>query len=448
MRFPATPSAATGRLRRPLHPPLLVAVLLLLGTLLAGAAAAAEEACGSCHAKLLSAKNVHPPAEDCQSCHEAVATPHPQKGVKTFKLAQEGSDLCSSCHEAFGKQVVHAPAKEGACVTCHDPHGSDEAKLLTAAPKDLCASCHADKLEARHLHGPVSAGECLTCHEAHQADAKGLLRQPAEELCAGCHAETAAFRKAKHVHPALDGGCSTCHDPHGAAYPMLLAEQGAPACYACHEPVATAVEKAAFVHAPVKSEKGCVSCHSPHSSDEPKLLPKREDQTCLACHKNVLPKSAGVLHGPIKDGQCTPCHAPHAGASKKLLADEFPAEPYVAYSDNAFALCFACHDRALVQYPETSFATGFRDGEKNLHHLHVNNPQKGRSCALCHETHGGAGPLLVAASVAFGRWSLPVKFVKTENGGACSPGCHRPYSYDRKNPGHRQALPAAAKKPN
>jgi hypothetical protein len=47
--------------------------------------------------------------------------------------------------------------------------------------------------------------------------------------------------------------------------------------------------------------------------------------------------------------------------------------------------------------------------------------------------------VLIADSVPFGKWSLPLKFVKTETGGSCAPGCHKPQSYDRKNPGKKPA---------
>jgi hypothetical protein len=94
-------------------------------------------------------------------------------------------------------------------------------------------------------------------------------------------------------------------------------------------------------------------------------------------------------------------------------------------------LCFGCHERDLVRKQVTSSATKFRDGERNLHHLHVNDGQKGRSCKLCHAIHGGTNSVLVADSVPFGQWNLPLRFVKTETGGGCAPGCHKPQHYDR-----------------
>jgi predicted CXXCH cytochrome family protein len=441
-------SSRRDRLDRAVPSFLPLAWVTMMASFLVPPPAVAQEGCASCHAALVKTTHVHAPTEDCSSCHESVATPHPQPGTKTFKLTQQVPGLCATCHEAFGKSVVHAPVKEGSCTTCHDPHGSEQAKLLTATPGELCSSCHAEVTEFKYPHGPVSAGDCLVCHDPHQSEIKALLARPGDALCAGCHLDAQAFSKAKVVHAALEAGCISCHRPHGAAQPKLLSESGSQVCSACHDEIAAKAAKASVPHAPVNAGKGCVSCHSAHASDNPKLLLKIESETCLGCHKAVLPKIATVRHGPIADGQCTPCHDPHGGSYAKLLVAEFPTPPYVPYTATQFPLCFGCHDRALVQDPETSVATGFRDGKKNLHYLHVNNEQKGRSCKLCHEVHGGPNPKLIASSVPFGRWSLPVGFVKTGSGGSCAPGCHRPYSYDRENPGRTLEVPGPVRKRN
>jgi predicted CXXCH cytochrome family protein len=423
---------------------------LLLATIAAGAFwaarsdAAAEEGCvsASCHATLLKRTTVHPVADSCGNCHESVATPHPQKGAKTFKLSAEPPALCYNCHDAFGKKSrVHDPVKEGACTTCHDPHASDQPKLLEQPLKELCGTCHSELVEFKYVHGPVSAGDCTACHTPHESDTKALLLRQGDAVCTGCHLDIRDLLKKPDVHPALQGGCTSCHDPHGSAHPKLLAEEGARACYPCHEEIAAKVEKAPVVHGAVLDEKGCANCHSPHASDFGKLLLKQEKEACLGCHEGVIGKDATVLHGPIRDGKCTPCHDPHGGPNAKLLVKEFPADIYVPYTDTEFALCFGCHNRDLLRYRDTSFATNFRDGDKNLHFVHVNNAQKGRSCKLCHEIHGSATPKLMAKTVPFGKWSLPLNFVKTESGGQCSPGCHRPAAYDRSTPGKKPAAP-------
>lgn len=414
--------------------------LLAVGLAVSGRGTLAEEGCASsqCHAKLLAFKNVHPAAEGCDACHESIAKPHPTSGQKTFKLTQATPDLCFTCHDAFGKKAsVHSPVKDGECVTCHDPHAADEAHLLTQPPQELCAGCHTEVTGFANLHGPVSAGDCTACHAPHEADAPSVLVKKGDELCLGCHLELEGLLAKPSVHPALESGCTSCHAPHGSAHPKLLAEKGAEACYQCHSDVGEKIATAPVVHAVVKGDKECAACHSPHAADHPKLLLRAEQDTCLGCHKTIVTKSMTTLHGPINDGKCTPCHEPHAGQHANLLVQGFPEDPYVPYSDKEYGLCFSCHKRDLLQYPDTSFATGFRDGDRNLHYLHVNNKQKGRSCRLCHNIHGGTSATLVAESVPFGKWNLPLKFVKTDTGGGCTPGCHKMQPYDREVPGRK-----------
>ena len=413
------------------------ALLLLAGLLVAWSGAAADATCttAQCHAALLNGKTIHAATDSCDSCHESVASPHPQKGKATFKLAQPVPALCETCHDALGKQShVHPPVKEGMCTTCHNPHASDQPKLLVQPVKELCQTCHPAPAEAQHLHGPFSAGECLSCHLPHESSGPSLLVKQGDELCATCHSEVPEWLKKTVVHPALEGGCTTCHNPHGAAHPRLLAEPGAGLCFQCHDPIADKVQKAPVVHAAVKDGKQCVACHSPHASDQRKLLLGQEKEVCLGCHATILTKAMTTLHHPIAEGSCTACHEPHGGPNARLLGKEFPQTDYVPYTDTEYELCFSCHNRDLVQYPTTSFATNFRNGDRNLHYLHVNKKSNGRNCRLCHELHGSAGPKLIAESVPFGKWRLPLKFVKTETGGGCSPGCHKPQTYDRKKP--------------
>ena len=80
---------------------------------------------------------------------------------------------------------------------------------------------------------------------------------------------------------------------------------------------------------------------------------------------------------------------------------------------------------------ETTTVTDFRDGSRNLHFVHVNKTRKGRTCRACHETHASRRPNHIRESVPFGNWQLPVNYEKTDDGGSCAPGCHRPETYSR-----------------
>jgi predicted CXXCH cytochrome family protein len=428
----------------------IVLVLLSLGfrpAYGAAAPAAPEPGCvtAKCHSGMLKTKNIHPASDPCDNCHQSVATPHPKKKEKTFKLTAEVPALCYQCHSPFGTlKHIHPPVKDGMCTTCHNPHDSAEPKLLTQPLKDLCTSCHPDKIDHKFVHGPAATGDCTTCHNPHESKNARLLVKEGADLCFTCHVDMQSEVKKKVVHPALEGGCTSCHDPHGSSVKKFFAAAVPELCFQCHPGIDEALKSAKSIHPPIKSERSCVSCHSPHASDAPKLLPKAGKELCLDCHKDLIKKNQTVLHGPIKDGKCTACHNPHGTPNDKLLIKPYSSEFYVSYSDTEFQLCFSCHNRDLLRFPTTSFATGFRDGDKNLHYLHVNRKDRGKRCKVCHMVHAGENPKLIADKVPFGKWNLPLNFVKTETGGSCAPGCHQKYSYDRKNPG-KEAKPDKTK---
>jgi predicted CXXCH cytochrome family protein len=389
---------------------------------------------------MLKAKNIHPVAQPCDTCHQPLLAQHPQKNKKTFKLTEEVPGLCAQCHPLPGSlKHVHPPVKDGMCMTCHDPHESPEPKLLARPVKDLCASCHPDKMDFKYVHGPAATGDCPSCHVPHESNNGRLLAKEGADLCFTCHVDMQGELKKKVVHPALAGGCTSCHNPHGSAVKKFFAAEGAGLCYQCHPQVEDKLKSAKSVHAPISTEQGCASCHAPHASDAEKLLSKTGKDLCLDCHKGFIKKDQTVLHGPIRDGKCTSCHDPHGTSYDMLLIRAYSPEFYVSYTDNEFQLCFACHNRDLLKYPTTNYATGFRDGTRNLHYIHVNRKDRGKSCKACHVVHGGANPKLMADKVPFGKWSLPLKFVKSETGGSCAPGCHKKYPYDRKTPGKEAA---------
>ncbi|MBI5710055.1 MAG: hypothetical protein HZC42_07095 [Candidatus Eisenbacteria bacterium] len=196
----------------------LVVMLCALGAPAAGprsAAPAPAPACAdkACHGPLLRQKHVHPPAAEeggCESCHTATGEAHPG-GKPGFGLAAEGPALCGACHEevarAAAAKTPHPPATED-CLACHDPHGSDERRMLKARMNDLCFQCHdAEGFKLHVVRGvdlgsshplaggsdPARKGEaftCASCHDAHGSDAPALWRyeaQSAFDLCGHCH---------------------------------------------------------------------------------------------------------------------------------------------------------------------------------------------------------------------------------------------------------------------
>jgi len=245
--------------------------------------------------------------------------------------------------------------------------------------------------------------------------------------------------------------CDVCEPecPNGAIYQGdEIYEIDPDLCTECHDDISDKIDEATVKHS-VVTQKPCTTCHDPHVSDEERLLRTNSKTLCLSCHAKPIKVGKRVIlglgelltkrknhHGPISRNDCTTCHrGAHGGDEHHLLAGKYPSRFYVPFDAKLYSLCFECHDAELVEEEEDEDVTSFRNGDRNLHYLHVNKT-KGRSCRACHEVHASSGPALVRASVPFGKrgWRFPMKFKQTETGGSCQPGCHKAYAYDREEP--------------
>jgi len=407
---------------------------------------AAVEGCANegCHAAKLDHKFVHGPVaqQKCEACHQ-YEEPREHR-FKTIKQDQ----LCSTCHLMEHRTVVHGPVANGQCTGCHDPHGSEYRMMLVADPtKGLCLSCHThEEKPDEHVHGPVAAGACILCHEPHSAWKPNLLVKNTNELCADCHAEVEQSGMGLHVHEAMQQGCTTCHNPHQSPNQYMLRAPTDELCATCHDKLMDSINSAAVVHGAVHQANGCTGCHSPHSSMLPNLQKKPEPDTCLSCHdKPITTDSGRVLtnmalllhdspdhHGPIRAGSCSSCHQPHESANANLLVKPYPPEFYAPFDINRYALCFTCHLPEMVTSKSGIGVTRFRDGDANLHNLHVDQ-EKGRTCRACHEVHASKRPFHIREAVPFGTsgWMLEINFEALPDGGRCAPGCHVERSYAR-----------------
>ncbi len=215
-------------------------------------------------------------------------------------------------------------------------------------------------------------------------------------------------------------------------------------CLDCHDSIQEIVGKSTVKHDALTTDDKCVNCHAPHGSNEPGMLVEQEMNLCLDCHDESMETTDGQIidmkswiennperHGPIREGNCTNCHQSHGSEHFRLLSYEFPREFYRPFSVEIYDLCFQCHENTLVLDEYTTTLTDFRNGDKNLHYVHVNQ-KKGRTCRACHEVHAGTKPKRIKDFVPFGTWMYPVNFELTANGGKCAPGCHLPKAYDRE----------------
>lgn len=404
----------------------------------------------ACHGEMRDSRHIHGPvaAEDgCFACHDKERPGH------LFPLLREGDAVCALCHNVLtGKAFVHAPVGQSGCTSCHDPHVSETKYLLTAATLEAsCRACHPASETGEFPHGPYVAGACSACHLPHEADNAKLTIRSGTAHCFRCHTEVQQrVETARTVHEPVVEDCLHCHEAHVARYAKLLTDEPAAQCRACHAKVDELVRTATSKHGAVFTGKQCGNCHDVHGSFQPSLLRAPVMELCLTCHdkpqeaydgrripemKTKLTASAS-LHGPVRQGQCQTCHLVHGSTNAALLKRVFPDTFYKDFDLANYALCFSCHEQALVLDKETTTLTGFRNGSRNLHFLHVNRAEKGRTCKACHEIHGSNKPKHIAEAVPFegGGWAMPLGFSKSETGGSCGPGCHQPYAYDREKP--------------
>lgn len=122
--------------------------------------------------ELKSKFNFHPPYKErnCEACHDKNAT---------GKLTKSLLEVCFVCHEDFTKKYksIHGPVASGYCATCHNPHMSVEAKLLTRTGQQLCLYCHSsEQVFKNEVHKDIKDSNCTECHNPHGGDDRLMLK--------------------------------------------------------------------------------------------------------------------------------------------------------------------------------------------------------------------------------------------------------------------------------
>jgi predicted CXXCH cytochrome family protein len=173
------------------------AKVLLLPLVFYSSLGSQSETCSNqkCHEGMLSRKVVHPVVRlaGCTACHIVENTPTDSSAKHESKLLMQGNDLCFLCHPARRTQVesvkhTHVPVTLS-CLLCHDPHGSDHARMFRQALPTLCFTCHPDKGHASPAdwHKPIKEGQCIKCHDVHGSDNPRMTKGAGRNLCYNCH---------------------------------------------------------------------------------------------------------------------------------------------------------------------------------------------------------------------------------------------------------------------
>lgn len=191
----------------------------------------------------------------CESCHGPGGNHWGRwAGIGNFALAsaEEADARCLTCHrdETYIPDYIRSThAKSGvACVSCHNPHSTDEQHALAKAPNEVCLSCHKTVRSdfAKFSHHPIDTPDnrtgllCVSCHNPHGGEGAAMLQVGAEELCVQCHVDKTGPFVYQHpgYEPGIGQGCFTCHSPHGSTAPNLLSISGRGACLQCHTEMA------------------------------------------------------------------------------------------------------------------------------------------------------------------------------------------------------------------
>ncbi len=125
----------------------------------------------------------------CGDCHEV----HKGNAVVGTGADLEGMNAtCVKCHtEQKGPFVYEHGAMREGCISCHNPHGTVNAKMLVARDANLCLRCHLESAgggvlnanainpSAQNHNSRLMQGTCWSagCHEApHGSNANYHLR--------------------------------------------------------------------------------------------------------------------------------------------------------------------------------------------------------------------------------------------------------------------------------
>ncbi|HEX9290988.1 MAG TPA: cytochrome c3 family protein [Anaeromyxobacteraceae bacterium] len=339
--------------------------------------------------------------------------------------------------------------------------GATAAKLVSPAKAATAAAKAAPKpprprvgplpaAEATMTHAPFEAGDCGTCHQREDPKSPGPVKSAGNELCFGCHDELQTAMSLPYKHAPTVDSCTNCHNPHNSKQRSLLVAQQQDLCFGCHQDIQAIATNAKVKHAALTTGAGCTNCHNPHGSAVEKLLVELPFDLCVKCHsKDGVPDGRGstltnfkswletnkVWHAPVKAKDCSACHRTHGSDEFRLLVARYPAKFYSEYNPQNYELCFTCHNTAAISTPQTTTLTGFRDGARNLHYLHVNQ-EHGRTCRACHEVHASKQDHHVRDGVPYGKtgWMLKLNFTKTATGGQCAKTCHGVKTYTNTLP--------------
>lgn len=329
----------------------------------------------------------------CTSCHE----PHNNGYGKFLVMDNRNSALCVVCHNLTGwKESSHSRSTARWSGKKTDPWPDSQYKTVSENGCQSCHRSHGAGHPQRLLNYSEEEKNCLICHNgAVAADMENLFNRPSSHrvmLYNGIHdpVEDPSRGMANHVE------CTDCHNPHRVRRSLV---RQPPYIMDAMRGVSGIDQNGLYIKEARYEYEVCFKCHGVDGVGPQGITVLRvEDE------RNIRRKfSSGVSSHPvIKRGSgsspsilpqyrtntyiyCSDCHGnsdpsgpsgPHGSNIKALLQREYITSDNTVESGNAYALCYKCHDRALV-LSDRSFRGHWR------HVVEGKTP-----CSVCHDAHG------------------------------------------------------------
>jgi len=114
------------------------------------------------------------------------------------------------------RSFQHGPYGAKLCDACHVRNSNS----LVMPLEELCAYCHVFDLSGRKIHGPLASGGCTVCHDPHESQNPKVLVANAREFCLYCHERKDLMKQDVHRDPERE--CTICHDAHSSQNSYLL----------------------------------------------------------------------------------------------------------------------------------------------------------------------------------------------------------------------------------
>ena len=150
---------------------------------------------------------------NCTSCHQV------HTAANTL-LRDNSARFCLACHEAtkadFSRRSNH-PLQQGnlSCLSCHEFTRRADQDIAYDLDR-ICRDCHPDQggpfpfeHAAVNAYAVEGAG-CIECHEPHGSENDRLLKQPGAAVCEQCHLRPPGH-ETQHGGLAAERACQTCH---------------------------------------------------------------------------------------------------------------------------------------------------------------------------------------------------------------------------------------------